>query len=208
MDFLYSALSFIAFNGCWLFAAALIAAFIIRDRDKRIRFLRVALIFGGIIVGSIFLGAALGKLKPLEGFTWGWASMRLSITFFAIQVESYKILPPGAASMLAARILPFFELFLGLWLVAGVFRRYAALIASLVLIGFMTAITYAYLHGLKIDCGCGIGPPEEAGPAALLRDGLRFFLPAVLLTIGAFYVHRRGVHASVPEAIPAVAHAD
>src|SRR5580692_163140 len=189
MDFLYSALSFIAFNGCWLFAVALVAVFVIRDREKRIRFLRVALIFGGIIVGSIFLGAALGKLKPLEGFTWGLASMRLSITYFAIQVESYKILS-GPASMVAARILPFGELFLGFWLVAGILRRYAALLATIVFLGFMSAITYAYLHGLKIDCGCGIGPPEEAGPAALLRDGLRFFLPAVLLTIGSFYVHR------------------
>src|SRR5579863_1395530 len=161
MDLLYRALSFIAFNGCWLFAVTLVAAVMICQREKRIRFLRVALIFGGIIVGSIFLGAALGKLKPLEGFTWGFASMRLSITYFAIQVESYKILPPGA-SMLAARILPFGELFLGLWLVVGILRRYAGLLASIVLVGFMSAITYAYLHGLKIDCGCGIGPPEEA----------------------------------------------
>ncbi len=207
MDFLYSALSFIAFKGCWLFAVALVAAFIIRNREKRIRFLRFALIFGGIIVGSIFLGAALGKLKPLEGFTWGWASTRLSITYFAIQVESYKILPPGA-SMFAARILPFGELFLGFWLVVGILRRYAGLLASIVLVGFMSAITYAYLHGLKIDCGCGIGPPEEAGPAALLRDGLRFFLPTLLLTIGSFYVHRSRVGSRIPEAVPAVAHAD
>jgi hypothetical protein len=208
MDFLYSALSFIAFNGCWLFAVGLVAVFIIRDREKRIRFLRVALIFGGIIVGSIFLGAALGKLKPLEGFTWGVASMRLSITYFAMQVESYKILPAGASSLAAARFLPFFELFLGFWLVVGILRRYAALVASIVFVCFMSAITYAYLHGLKIDCGCGIGPPEEAGPAAVLRDGLRFLLPAVLLTIGSFYVYRRRASARVPEPVPAAAHAD
>jgi uncharacterized membrane protein YphA (DoxX/SURF4 family) len=207
MDFLYSALSFIAFNGCWLFAVALVAAFVIRNREQRIRFLRVALVLGGIIVGSIFLGAALGKLKPLEGFSWGLASMRLSITYFAIQVESYKILS-SAASMIAARVLPFFEIFLGLWLVSGLLRRYAALFASIVFIGFMTAITYAYLHGLKIDCGCGIGPPEEAGPAALLRDGLRFLAPAILLTIGAFYVHRSRAAAIDPLPISAVAHAD
>ena len=207
MGFLYSALSFIAFNGCWLFAVALVAAFVIRDREKRLGFLRIALILGGIIVGSIFLGAALGKLKPLEGFSWGLASMRLSITYFAIQVESYKILSSGA-SMVAARLLPFFEIFLGLWLVSGLLRRYAALFASIVFVGFMTAITYAYLHGLKIDCGCGIGPPEEAGPAALLRDGLRFLAPAVLLTIGSFYVHRNRASATAPHAVPAVAHAD
>lgn len=207
MDFLYKALSFIAFNGCWFFAAALVAAFVIRDREKRMQFLRVTLVFGGIIVGSIFLGAALGKLKPLEGFSWGLASMRLSITYFAIQVESYKILPAGA-SMVAARVLPFGELLLGLWLVAGILRRYAGLVASLVLLGFMCAIAYAYLHGLKIDCGCGIGPPEEAGPAALLRDGLRFFLPALLLTIGSFYVRRNRMGAAAASPVPAAAHAD
>jgi hypothetical protein len=207
MDLLYKALSFIAFNGCWLFAVALVAVFFIRNREKRTRFLRVALVFGGIVVGSIFLGAALGKLKPLEGFAWGLASMRLSITFFAMQVESYKILPSGA-SLVAARVLPFFEMFLGLWLIVGILRRYAGLLASLVLLGFMCAITYAYYHGLKIDCGCGIGPPEEAGPAALLRDGLRFLLPAVLLTIGSVYVHRSRVRSRIPATSAAMAHAD
>jgi hypothetical protein len=207
MDLLYSALSFIAFNGCWLFVPALLALFIIRDREKRLSFLRVGLILGGIIVGSIFLGAALGKLKPLEGFSWGLASIRISITYFAMQVESYQILSP-AASMVAARVLPFFELFLGLWLLVGILRRYAATLASIVFVFFMSAITYAYLHGLKIDCGCGIGPPEQAGPGAILRDGLRFLLPAVLLTIGSFYVYRNPASSTVREEAPVVAHAD
>jgi Methylamine utilisation protein MauE len=207
MDALYNALTFVAYQGCWLFAAALLAVFVIRGREQRLRFLRVALIFGGIIVGSIFLGAALGKLKPLDGFTWGLASMRISVMYFATQVESYKILSSGA-SMTAARILPFGELFLGFWLVTGIWRRYAGLLATIAFLGFMSAITYAYLHGLKIKCGCGVGPDEDVGPAALLRDGLRFLAPALLVTIGSFYVHRSRVKSSVVGAVLAVAHAD
>ena len=207
MDRLLSIVGFVALNGFWFFAAALVALVLIRDRRKRLSFLRVALVLGGIIVGSIFIGASLGKLRPLQGFAWGWPSVKLSISYFAIQVASYQILSPEA-SMVVARILPFAELALGLWLVSGIARRYSSLVASIVLLGFISAITYAYLHGLKIDCGCGIGPPEEAGPAALLRDGIRFFLPSVLLAIGSFYVRRSGTSAVVSEALPSTAHAD
>lgn len=207
MESFHQALGYIALHGYWFFAAALVAVFIIRDSEKRVGFLRVALVFGGIIVGSIFVGAALGKLMPLDGFAWGRASLRLSILQFATEVEGYKILSPSG-SMFVARTLPFGELFLGLWLAVGILRRYAGLLASVLLLGFMSAIAYAYLHGMKIDCSCGIGPAEQAGPAAILRDGEKFFLPSVLLTIGAFYVHRSRAKSRVVEAVPAVAHAD
>jgi hypothetical protein len=187
--------------GYWFILAGLIATFCVRNPDTRRKLVRVLLIFGGIIVGSIFLAAAYGKMKPLPGLHWSWASIRTSIAFFAIQVESYQILSPQAANAVA-HLLPLAELFLGLWLVSGIGRRFSGVVASLALCGFMIAITSAYLRGLKIDCGCGVGPSEEAGPAALARDGLRFLLPALLVTSGAFWIRREQRPPSVAAPAP------
>jgi hypothetical protein len=189
MNTLGTVLAWVAEHGYWAILAGLVVTFCVRDIRKRRRVVRILLILGGILIGSIFLAAAYGKMKPFPGFAWSWPSVRTSISFFVMQVESYQVLSPGAANAVA-HILPFSELFLGLWLVSGVGRRFSSLLASLALCGFMIAIASAYFRGLKIDCGCGVGPPEEAGPAALLRDGLKFLLPTLLVMIGAFWVRR------------------
>jgi Methylamine utilisation protein MauE len=202
MNTLGSLLTLLAEYGFAFVLAGLVAAFCIRDHQKRRSVVRIMLIFGGILVGSIFLTAAYGKLKPLPGFAWSWRSARISISMFAIQVESYQILSPGAAN-LVAHLLPFFEIFLGLWLVSGIGRRFSSLVAALAFAGFMGAITYAYVHGLHIKCGCGVGPDEDVGPAALLRDGLRFLLPTLILLAGSIWVRRKPRPATVSEAAPA-----
>jgi uncharacterized membrane protein YphA (DoxX/SURF4 family) len=190
MNTLGSLLAWLAEHGYEFVLAGLVVTLCVRNPRKRRAVVRILLIFGGIVVGAIFLAAAYGKMKPLPGFAWSWASIRTSISFFAIQVESYQVLSPGAANTVA-HLLPFIELSLGLWLVSGIGRRFSSLLASLAICGFMIAITSAYFRGLKIDCGCGIGPPEEVGPAALMRDGFRFLLPALLVTIGAFWIRRQ-----------------
>jgi Methylamine utilisation protein MauE len=202
MNTLGSLLTWLALHGYWFFLAGLVAAFCVRDPQKRRLVVRFLLIFGGIIVGCIFLSAAYGKLKPLPGFAWSWRSARISISMFAIQVESYQILSSGAANRVA-HLLPFFEIFLGLWLVSGIGRRFSSLVAALAFAGFMGAITYAYVHGLHIKCGCGVGPDEDVGPAALLRDGLRFLLPTLILLAGSFWIRRRPNAASVSDVAPA-----
>lgn len=194
MDALGIFLNWLAEWGVLFVVGDLIAVFCARNPAQRRSLVRVLLITGGIVVGSIFLAAAYGKLKPLAGFPWTWASVRISIALFAIQVESYHLLSSSAANIVA-HVLPFAELFLGLWLISGIWRRYSSLVACLAFVGFMIAIFSAYERGLKIDCGCGVGPPLEAGPGALLRDGMRFLLPAAILAVGAFWI-RKGTPAS------------
>lgn len=205
MDTLAAALNWLAEWGFIFVVAGAIAAFCVRDPLKRRSLVRALLVVGGIVLGSIFLAAAYGKLKPIPGFPWSWASLKTSLLLFAMQVESYQMLSSSAANAVA-HILPFVELFLGLWLVSGVWKRYSSLVASLVFVGFMIAIYSAYRRGLKIDCGCGVGPPEEAGPAALLRDGMRFLLPALIVTTGAFWLRKQPAAspaAAAPESAPA-----
>lgn len=189
MDALGSLLNWLAEWGFIFVIAGLIAFLCVRKPAQRRYFMRALLLVGGIVVGAIFLAAAYGKLKPLAGFPWTWGSIRTSIALFAIQVESYQVVSAQTANMVA-HVLPFAELFVGLWLVSGILRRYSSLVASLFFIGFMIAIYSAYRRGLAIDCGCGVGPPEQAGPAALLRDGFRFLLPAVIVCFGAFWIRR------------------
>ena len=199
-------LNIVAMWGFSLVVAGAIVVLCVRNSEKRLSLLRPLLVLGGILVGSIFLAAAYGKMKPFPGFAWGWASLKISITYFAMQVGSYELLSP-AASNFVAHVLPFFELFLGLWLVSGIARRYSSTLATVLFFGFISAITYAWLRGLKINCGCGVGPAEEAGPAALLRDGMRFFLPSLLLTVGSFYARRKIAAAPAGEPVPSAVHA-
>lgn len=190
MKTLESLLMWLTDHGYQALLAGVVVALCVRDPQTRRKVVRALLVLGGLVVGSVFLAAAYGKMKPLPGMAWSVPSVKTHLAWFAIQVDSYEILSPAAANAVA-HFLPYFELFLGLWLVSGIWRRFSSLLASLAVCGFMIAITSAYLRGLKIDCGCGIGPPEEVGPAALLRDGLKFLLPAVLVAIGAFWIHRK-----------------
>ncbi|MDE3109336.1 MAG: hypothetical protein KGL02_05285 [Acidobacteriota bacterium] len=190
MDAFGIILNWLAEWGFLFVVAGAIAALCVRHPAQRRSLVRALLIVGGIVVGSIFIAAAYGKLKPLPGFPWSWTSIKISMALFAIQVESYQVLSPKAANAVA-HILPFAELLLGIWVVSGILRRWSSLVASLAFCGFIIAIFSAYERGLKIDCGCGVGPPLEAGPAALLRDGMRFLLPALIITIAAFWIRKR-----------------
>lgn len=201
MKTLGSLLLWLTDHGYQVLVAGAVVALCVRNLATRRKVVRWLLIFGGLVVGSVFLAAAYGKMKPLPGLAWSWPSVKASMAFFAMQVESYQLLSPGAANALA-HLLPFFELFLGLWLVSGIARRFSSVLASLAICGFMVAITSAYARGLKIDCGCGIGPPEEVGPRALLRDGLKFLLPALLVLIGAFWIRQKREEPAAPEPVP------
>jgi uncharacterized membrane protein YphA (DoxX/SURF4 family) len=190
MNTLGSLLQWVTDHGYQVLLAGVVVVLLVRNPQARRRIVRVLLVIGGFVVGCVFVAAAYGKMKPLPGMAWSLPSVKTHLAWFAIQVDSYQILSPAAANVVA-HSLPYFELFLGSWLVSGIWRRFSSLLASLAICGFMIAITSAYLRGLKIDCGCGIGPPEEVGPAALLRDGLKFLLPAVLVAIGAFWIRSK-----------------
>jgi uncharacterized membrane protein YphA (DoxX/SURF4 family) len=147
----------------------------------------ILLIVGRLVLAGIFLFAAYAKLKPQAAMPWSGASIRTSLSMFAMQVDSYQLLPPQLVSP-AAHFLPLFELVLGLWLLSGVWLRYSSLATTVLLGVFFALMVRTYRMGLEINCGC-FGPGERLGPKTLLRDGslLAFGLA---VTIGAFLVHR------------------
>jgi uncharacterized membrane protein YphA (DoxX/SURF4 family) len=155
----------------------------------------ILLIVGRLALAGIFLFAAYAKLKPQAAMPWSGASIRTSLSMFAMQVDSYQLLPPQLVNP-AAHFLPIFELFLGLWLLSGVWLRYSSLVTTLLLGAFFAMMVRTYRMGLEINCGC-FGPGERLGPKTLLRDGSLLAL-ALAVTIGAFLLRRKRSERSAP----------
>jgi len=156
--------------------------------DPRGNLARTLLLLGRLALAAIFIVAAYAKLKPQAAVPWSAASVKTSLSLFAMQVDSYQLLPPQLVSPVA-HLLPPFELFLGLWLLSGVFLPYSALVTTLLIAAFFATQVRTYRAGLEINCGC-FGPGERLGPKTLLHDGA-FLALALALTIGAFLQRRK-----------------
>jgi uncharacterized membrane protein YphA (DoxX/SURF4 family) len=123
-------------------------------------------------------------------------SMATNLSTFAQQVESYKMLSAGASDFVA-HTLPFTEIILGLLLLIGWRLRIWATLVTLILLGFLGAVTRAYLLHMQIDCGC-FGVPEPLTGMTVVRDSSLAAL-AVLTTVLAFIEARKPHPWSPPE---------
>ncbi len=92
-----------------------------------------------IVIGLIFLAAALAKIADPAGF--------------ALQVAHYRILPPALVHV-PAILLPWIELLAGLSLVLGIRARSGAWFALGSLVVFTAAVGFAMARGLNFECGC------------------------------------------------------
>jgi len=109
-----------------------------------------------LLLGAVFVYAAYTKLRQ----SW---------LLFALSIDSYQLLPEWAVLALA-RTLPWFELAVGLLLVAGAWLRSAAIAGTLLLALFFGVMVWSYARGAGIDCGCfGVG--EALSAKTLARDG-------------------------------------
>ena len=144
---------------------------------------RALLALGRVALGLIFLYAAFSKLY-FDG-AWHLGDYHF---FFAMAIDSYKMLPLTVVEWMA-RILPWFELMLGVLLIIGVGLRWVGLITTALLLVFIGAMTRAKILGLEINCGC-FGNNEKLGTATLIRDSSLLVL-ALAVTIGAFLLHKR-----------------
>lgn len=110
-----------------------------------------------ILLAAVFLFAAYSKLKQ-------------SYLVFAMTIDAYQLLPEWAV-LATARLLPPFELLLGVMLLVGWKLRYWAAASMLLILAFFGILLLSYGRGLTIDCGCfGVGEPLSA--YTLTRDGL------------------------------------
>ncbi len=109
-----------------------------------------------VLLGLVFLYAAYTKLRQ----PW---------LLFAMSIDAYRLLPENAV-LVVARTLPWLELALGVLLLTGIWLRWAAAAATLLLLTFFSLMVRASIQGGGIDCGCfGVGEPLSA--KTLTRDG-------------------------------------
>src|SRR3954454_666558 len=133
---------------------------------------------------AFWLRVALGVIFVYAA----WVKLRLPWELFAMSIDSYKLLPTPLVEILA-RTLPWFELVLGLVLIAGRWLRVTSTVTSLLLLVFFSLIVRAALKGQEISCGC-FGPGETISWKTMLRDG-SMLAGSLFLTAMAFLRPRR-----------------
>jgi len=93
-----------------------------------------------LLLGLVFVYASLDKIADPPGF--------------ARAVYLWQVLGPVPANVVAVT-LPWIELLAGLLLLAGVWRRDAALVVAALLVVFIAAATLVLARGIDVeDCGC------------------------------------------------------
>jgi len=129
-----------------------------------------------LFLAVVFLYASVDKiLHPAE---------------FAKAVYLYQILP-GSLINLAALILPWLELVLGLCLAAGIWLPGAVLWSNALLGTFFAALVFNVIRGLNIHCGCFSTSIDPAGAWLmtwyLFRDA-SFLLAGGYLMVYLFWI--------------------
>ena len=115
-----------------------------------------------LAVGGIFIYASMDKLAHPQAF--------------AETINHYHIMPFSLLH-LSAHLLPVVELVIGTALVVGLRQRGAALLAGVLTVIFMAAITSALARNLDISCGCfNTDGGHSVGLDLLWRDGILLLL--------------------------------
>ena len=90
-------------------------------------------------IGGMFIVASIDKiLEPGK---------------FAIAIDNYRFLPELLVKVWAVT-LPWIELFVGAFLVLGIFVEASALVSAIMFSSFFIALSAALARGLDISCGC------------------------------------------------------
>jgi uncharacterized membrane protein YphA (DoxX/SURF4 family) len=147
---------------------------------------RIIIWIGRLLLGAIFLYAGYSKL--LLPNMHPHPPIKIALSLFALQVDSYQMLPPWGVNFVA-HTLPFAEIILGLLLIVGWQLRVWATLVSAVILGLFAAVVHSYALGLQINCGC-FANPEPLTIWTVIRDGLLAAL-AVLMTVFAFIEARK-----------------
>ena len=92
-----------------------------------------------IILGVVFIYASIDKIiNPVD---------------FSNSIDNYHV-TPIQLNNLAALIIPWVELIIGVCLIIGLFLNGATLISIFLLIFFIFIITQALVRGIDLHCGC------------------------------------------------------
>jgi len=171
-------------------------------QSSPLTFRRVVIWVGRLVLGGIITYAGLAKLIFPNTHLWPWFVLKFSVVMnlasFATQVESYNLLSSQASS-LVAHTLPFAEIALGLLLLMGWRLRIWASLVTALMLGFLFAVTRAYLLHMDINCGC-FGTPERLTGWTVIRDSALALL-ALCMTVFTFIEARQPHPWTAPEKV-------
>lgn len=143
---------------------------------------RVVIWTGRLIVGVVFAYAGYAKLFSPNLLLKSWFMFKFSVannlTNFGQQVAAFQMLSPNGV-WFVAHTLPFTELILGLCLIFGILLRISSALITLIMLGFLTVVTRAYLLHMNINCGC-FATPEPLNGYTVLRDAALAVLCVVM----------------------------
>jgi uncharacterized membrane protein YphA (DoxX/SURF4 family) len=114
------------------------------------------------IIGIIFVYASIHKIAQPA--------------VFAKIIYGYYLFPDFSINLIAI-LIPFLELYSGIFLLLGVYPRSASIVTSGLLFGFIIAISINLIRGHEFDCGCfsfeSFGY-ESSAAELLVRDIIYF----------------------------------
>lgn len=91
------------------------------------------------IFGGVFIFSGIVKVRDPQ--------------LFLMQIRGFHLLPDPYAAWLALG-LPWLEIFCGIAVLFGFMRRGGLLLLGMALVLFLTVLSYAWVSGLDIECGC------------------------------------------------------
>jgi uncharacterized membrane protein YphA (DoxX/SURF4 family) len=121
-----------------------------------------------LVLGGVFIYASIDKIAHPRAF--------------ADIVYNYQLLPAALVTIVAVTM-PWVEMFSGLCVVSGLFKRAGALLIGAMLLVFSVAITINLARGLDFDCGCFTTTASEGGsdPVGLLIRDILLMIPVIAI---------------------------
>jgi len=120
-----------------------------------------------LVLGGLFIYASVDKIAHPRAF--------------ADIIASYRLLP-GFMIHLAAAVLPWLELIAGAVLIAGIWKRGATLLLTLLLAAFLLGIAVNAVRGLDLSCGCfSTSAADKENPWFLMFRDFLFLIPGVVI---------------------------
>jgi putative oxidoreductase len=108
-----------------------------------------------VVLGGLFIYAGVVKVgDPLD---------------FAQDIRNYRLVGQSL-SFIAAVVLPWLEILAGAFLIAGVWKRGAALVITGLLVFFIVLTLVTMARGLDIDCGCFGSLSRKSGWSVVFED--------------------------------------
>ena len=130
-----------------------------------------------LVVGGVFVYASLSKISDPRAFA--------KIVYY------YQVVGPSASfgfvpANLVAVALPWVELIAGVLLIAGVWRREAAVVSAVLLAVFVAAVASTLARGIDIqNCGCfALDASGRAAGWKLIAGDLALLAAARVVAVG------------------------